>query len=629
MSPVKRRLVYLGVWIVGLILLFLGAPQFINALPVLVSVGLANFTSPIPLICIWTILIFLVFLYLGDGSDTHANYLAPYQAVWTVFSLVMLATALTGHSTYKVVRARVDGDLSNQTLARVTVQQLRLSVGLAHDEVDNLLEKLNQTESLSNYDLFEYLPPLYQHTTSTEKRLASLCQIRDTLNEMVEVTQQLPKAVNTIGRKIKFPTEVLAPTHVLDQEDYLFLSATQSITLNQVELINLKSTINTQLLGPVEDAEDKADVLVNSLEGVYFTGLSIFLWIGALYMVVILLPWILFLLFLYRKRTNRATQILAELQRLDPKLGLLEKIIYQQKARPGVQKEKLQTALNALESGKLFDNGQSAVIDLLANQAFSNFEYLLSLLLLSLLNAIGWYYVFYPQTNLGLTRLIEEGQGIRELSEYMVGNLTPLTLGFVGAYFFSMQMLVRRYLAGDLYPSVFLQAAQRILLVFILSLALNVLAPVVATPISQVTNTSTPTPTVATSDDQPTSASIPTVTAPEREDTLSQTLTLWETAKPNVKSFVYIFITLIAFFAGIFPRWGLRFVASQINRRYHIDVPENIEDVALTKLDGVSIWVEERLIEENVENIESMATAQIEQLVIGTHFSVTQIVDWV
>jgi hypothetical protein len=71
-------------------------------------------------------------------------------------------------------------------------------------------------------------------------------------------------------------------------------------------------------------------------------------------------------------------------------------------------------------------------------------------------------------------------------------------------------------------------------------------------------------------------------------------------------------------------------LTNQFNRRLNANDPiENFEDVALTRLDGVSIWIEARLIEENVENIESMATAPIEQLVIGTHFPVAQIVDWV
>jgi hypothetical protein len=73
----------------------------------------------------------------------------------------------------------------------------------------------------------------------------------------------------------------------------------------------------------------------------------------------------------------------------------------------------------------------------------------------------------------------------------------------------------------------------------------------------------------------------------------------------------------------------LRLISTRVSRWLHSSVPEVAEAAPLTYLDGLTIWTEARLLEENVENIQSLATAPIEQLVLRTHFPTTQLVDWI
>jgi archaellum component FlaC len=93
---------------------------------------------------------------------------------------------------------------------------------------------------------------------------------------------------------------------------------------------------------------------------------------------------------------------------------------------------------------------------------------------------------------------------------------------------------------------------------------------------------------------------------------------------------LFTLTALLAFFAGIFPSWALNYLRRGVNDYLKTKIPDDMsEDAPLTSLDGVNMWTEARLFEENVENVQSMATAPIEQLVLGTHFSTPQIVDWI
>src|SRR5260370_40039302 len=71
--------------------------------------------------------------------------------------------------------------------------------------------------------------------------------------------------------------------------------------------------------------------------------------------------------------------------------------------------------------------------------------------------------------------LIARRADVGQVTTYLTRS-SPLTYGFVGDYFWVFQMLLRRYLAGDLYPSAFIQAADRVIVVFFLSLVFAILS---------------------------------------------------------------------------------------------------------------------------------------------------------
>jgi hypothetical protein len=49
----------------------------------------------------------------------------------------------------------------------------------------------------------------------------------------------------------------------------------------------------------------------------------------------------------------------------------------------------------------------------------------------------------------------------------------------------------------------------------------------------------------------------------------------------------------------------------------------------LTELEGIDGWTEARLAEEGVDNVQALATAPLQRLVLRTHFTTQRLVDWV
>src|SRR5205085_604928 len=153
------------------------------------------------------------------------------------------------------------------------------------------------------------------------------------------------------------------------------------------------------------------------------------------------------------------------------------------------------------------------------------------------------------------------GGGIIEVGQHIITHITPLTLGFVGAYFYVLQMLVRRYLADDLYPAAFLQGAQRMVVVFILSLALNVAAPLLT--VNAQATPPTPTPPQPTAPPTCTHAPPPTPTpTPTPASALAASVVA---ALPDIAEMRFFLLTLAAFFAGIFPQLGLNLLRAAFN----------------------------------------------------------------
>jgi hypothetical protein len=617
-GSVRRR--YLLGWAWGLAALIpLTAGVATVALPALglySGRGLIVFTDAlrlvvIPAASVWSVLLFLVYIYYGDGSSTYRDYLRPNRAVLTTLTFVAFTILLAHLASYYTVRAHVEALTAPRRLAlgqaiglRIASSNVVETVGGFLNGVDNYNKVLSEcrasagTQDERSGGCASDAPPIAARDTLLLQIVTALPELR----RNVAITERGPKAISNVMRNVVDPPgntsrdgaaiATSATGTSLDQTqrliDFVANDPTRSELLPGLEkaeaevarlrqdpnpsqpLAELEMILRVQLFRPAEQTRDEAQAIERSLAAIDANALRTFLWVSVLDALLVLFPWIVLLLFLLRKRGNRAAQIYDDLKRLDPTNGLLSRAI----------------GTSIQTSQEIVRRDPKEVEKLLAQQAFSNREYVVNLIGFTILIAAGWYFILYPNGTLGFAVLTREGGGITALTSYLGSNLSlsPLTMGFAGAYFYNIQMLLRRYLADDLYPSAYLQSFVRTLVVLILGLALSALASLGA---------------------------------------------------PTTGAFAAL-LPMAAFGAGIYPRSGVRLLLAFANKgfknltRHDRDLfPDSAEPDPLTVLDGVNVWTEARLLEENVENVQSLATSAVEQLVLGTHFPTSQLVDWV
>jgi hypothetical protein len=144
-----------------------------------------------------------------------------------------------------------------------------------------------------------------------------------------------------------------------------------------------------------------------------------------------------------------------------------------------------------------------------------------------------------------------------------------LQFGFIGAYWFILQDLTRRYFRQDLKTAAYVSASVRLVVVTI---------------------------TVAT----------------------VALLPLGSPAHLNV----------LAFFIGVFPQIGVQVLKSALGNVIR-GVPNLSARFPLSDLDGLTVWDQARLLEEGIEDMHALATANLVDLLLGTRVPVNTLVDWV
>jgi|GEM_PF-2228906 len=168
---------------------------------------------------------------------------------------------------------------------------------------------------------------------------------------------------------------------------------------------------------------------------------------------------------------------------------------------------------------------------------------------------------------------------------------------FLGAYIFIVQMLTRRYFRYDLKPAVFVQMTVRLL---------------TATTVAVVFS----------------------LFYQKGEDVVGGGGSLLSNVA--LQAFLYFVI-------GIFPDLGLRLISSAVNgalraaQQFFGTVFSNAdhdyysltEPEPLHLIEGLNVWDQARLLEEGIENVQALATAQIARLFVATAFSAQQLVDWI
>lgn len=216
--------------------------------------------------------------------------------------------------------------------------------------------------------------------------------------------------------------------------------------------------------------------------------------------------------------------------------------------------------------------------DELVKKKYSDEQFKTPIILSTILVFAGFLLLFFPTNISGY-----EYQLNYELSyffEEIANHASPITFGFIGAYFFSVQLVFRRYVQSDLNPQVFMFVTMRILITLILTFVISLFF-------------------------------------------------LENTGDSGANGGVSIHNAYLAlsFLIGIFPQVGLTWIENKISKIY--DITFNRESIPLNTIQGLTMWHEVRLLEEDIENVQNLATASIEKLILATPFDVPRLMDWI
>jgi hypothetical protein len=148
-----------------------------------------------------------------------------------------------------------------------------------------------------------------------------------------------------------------------------------------------------------------------------------------------------------------------------------------------------------------------------------------------------------------------------------------LAFAFLGAYVYFVQMLMRRYFQADLRAGAYVSGYVRV-----------VSALVVVTALWAV---------------------LPHATAPAAST-----------------------LAAVAFVVGWFPDVGLRALFRFAARRLRGFVPSLEPAYPLNRLDGLNVWYEARLLEEGIEDLENLVSANLVDVLLHTRVPVARLVDW-
>jgi hypothetical protein len=190
-------------------------------------------------------------------------------------------------------------------------------------------------------------------------------------------------------------------------------------------------------------------------------------------------------------------------------------------------------------------------------------------LMTTILLCIGWLIVVQPDLY----------RGLRPLGDLVLSGfpqqmpVDPLRYGFIGSYVFILQGLVRRYFQADLKTHAYVSAMARVILVAALVTAIHPL------------------------------------------------WSMWGFAANTELAF--------AFFLGFFPELGLRVIQQALLGVLRRARPAREERYPLRQLDGINIWTQARFLEEGIEDMQNLSTANLVDLMLHTRMPIGRLLDWI
>jgi hypothetical protein len=179
----------------------------------------------------------------------------------------------------------------------------------------------------------------------------------------------------------------------------------------------------------------------------------------------------------------------------------------------------------------------------------------------TLLIAIGWIVVLLNDAH--------RSRGLPSIQELFRPSPTPMTMGFLGAYFLSVQVTLRGYVRGDLKPKTYNVITVRILMAVILAWALQA---------------------------------------------------LWGTNE---------LVLVLSFLAGIVPNTVLRRIRDVGGRRKANGEEEFQVKSPLSQLDEVDVYERTRLEEEGITSVQALARHDLVDLILSSRIPVPRLIDWV
>jgi hypothetical protein len=185
-------------------------------------------------------------------------------------------------------------------------------------------------------------------------------------------------------------------------------------------------------------------------------------------------------------------------------------------------------------------------------------------LLATVLLCIGWVLVVQPEVFRGFDLL-----GGRQPSGRPTVPYDALRFGFIGAYWFILQDLVRRYFRDDLKTGAYISASVRVIIVTLVVATVGLLP-------------------------------------------------LGSTRQQEI----------LAFFIGIFPQIGVQALKAGLTKAFGGLVPTMRSDYPLSDLDGLSIWDQARLLEEGIEDMQNLVSANLVDVMLRTRVPITRLMDW-
>ena len=202
----------------------------------------------------------------------------------------------------------------------------------------------------------------------------------------------------------------------------------------------------------------------------------------------------------------------------------------------------------------------------------------LPIIVSTLVITLGWILTMWP-----VGPVFPDGNA--EFLLALIPQHTAVGFGFLGGYFFAINMLLRRYSRADLKPKAYSHVTVRLFETFVVVWVISVL------PIWG-----------------------------EGSGTLGE-------ASQSANPYLLVF----AFFVGIIPSTGIRVMREFLEslKILRNRIPSLDERQPLNNLDGITLYERARLVEEGIENIENLVYYPLVDLMLQTRIPLTRLIDWV